>query len=117
MTEYTMSVNSFNRPKELTGNDAIYTLLVRLFLLDPGTNQSFPNMGLGARKRYRYSFQEDIVKLESEFKDQINTYLPSLNLVDIKAKLVDKTLLVQAQINSTVFEINFNTETKTIEEL
>ena len=43
--EYLLSVNNFNEPAALEGKQAIGLLLVRLILMEPGTDPLHPDMG------------------------------------------------------------------------
>ena len=118
IVEYTMSINKIKRPIVLTDKDAIYVLLVRLALLEPGTNQAFPTMGLGLRSKYRYSFADNLQALINDYKGQIETYLPSLQLVEITGKVEDKTLLLKVNIdNQIIYPILINTETMTLSDM
>lgn len=116
--EYTMSINTIKRPKVLKDKDAVYVLLVRLLLLEPGTNQCFPEMGLGLVSKYRYSFANDINKLIIAYKNQINTYLPGLEVIDVLGKVVNKTLILEVNIdNEIIYPIAFDTETMEIKDI
>ena len=55
MKEYSISINEFNKPKEYDGINSLYITLIRLILLEPGTYQTNPNMGVGIVSRFRYS--------------------------------------------------------------
>ena len=50
MKEFVISTNAFELPKILEGNEAEYTLIIRLLLLEPGTNQNHPDMGIEKSK-------------------------------------------------------------------
>lgn len=116
--EYTMSINNIQRPRIVKGHDAIYILLVRLALLDPGTNQAFPDMGLGLRTKYRYALEDKLTEMVSDYRNQIETYLPSLNLVDLSAEVKSKHLIFNVNIdNSLIYPIVINTETFTLDQL
>lgn len=118
ITEYTMSVNNIKRPIVLTDKDAIYTLLVRLLLLEPGTVQCFPEMGLGLVSKYRYSFADKLNELISEYKIQIQRYLPGLEFVEVTGEVRDKTLILKVNIdNKIIYPIVLNTDTLTLEEM
>lgn len=118
IVEYTMSVNKINRPVVLTDKDAIYVLLVRLALLEPGTNQAFPTMGLGLRSKYRYSFADKLNNLISDYKKQIETFLPDLQLVEVTGKVEDKTLVLKVNIdNEILYPIIINTETMSLSDV
>lgn len=113
--EYTMSVNNIKRPVVVQGKDGIYVLLARLALLDPGTNQAFPTMGLGLRTRWRYALSDSIPSLINEYRNQISTFLPGLNLLDLNAELKGKTLIFKINIDNTVYPVMVNTEDYSLE--
>ena len=75
LKEHTFSVDDFNQPKVVEGRKAIGVLIIRLILLEPGTNQNRPDMGLGIVSRFRYIQNSDLPKLTQELKTQISTYL------------------------------------------
>ena len=92
--EYVLSINEFIQPKVLSGDQAAYTNIIRLFLLDPGTNQTHPEMGIGIRSRYRFSDTSEISKLREEVKTQMQTYLPNLLTMDVQIETYGSTLAI-----------------------
>lgn len=76
MTEYLLSTDDFSQPKVLENQNAIGTLLLRLFLLQPGTNPLHPEMGIGLVPKYRFITNNDLNDLTTLIKNQIQTYLP-----------------------------------------
>lgn len=112
--EYLMTTNNFNRPKVVKDQDAIYTLLVKLALLEPGTYQTHPDMGLGLCSKYRYS--SDVEAIKSDYKRQIQTYLPMVTQVEILAEIKDHYLILQVQIDDTVYPLYLNTESNSLED-
>lgn len=76
--EYLLTTDEFRNPKVLEGAKAIGILLVRLLLMEPGTNPLHPDMGVGIGPRYRFITESDLDQLQTRVKEQINTYLPSL---------------------------------------
>lgn len=50
MKEHVLSLNDFNMPKVFDASNSIYVLIVRIILLEPGTFQSHPEMGIGIKK-------------------------------------------------------------------
>ena len=118
LKEYTMTVNEISRPTVLEGADAAYALLVRLLLLEPGTNQAYPDMGVGLVSRYRYSLADNVPKLILEYKEQIDKYLPSLTLTDITSEMKGKTLILKVNIdNKIIYPLIINSETMTLSDL
>lgn len=114
LKEYTLRTDNFQRPKILKDQDAIYTLLVKLALLVPGTYETHPEMGLGLFENYRYSDDADLIR--TNFKKQIQTYLPALNTVEVLTAIKDNHLILQVQIDETVYPISVNTDTNTLED-
>lgn len=113
--EYLLSINEFMTPKILKKDQAAYTDIIRLFLLDPGTNQTHPDMGIGIRSRYRFSDTSEIFKLQQEAKDQMKTYLPSLLTMDIQIETYGTTLAIFiTSENDEVYALGYNTETGSI---
>ena len=109
--EYLLSINEFVKPKVLKDAQATYTSIIRLFLLEPGTNQTHPEMGIGIRSRYRYSDTADVAALRQETKTQIQTYLPNLLTTDIQIKTYGTTLAIFITTeDESVYAIGYNTE-------
>lgn len=94
LKEYVMSINEFVQPKVLKGESAAYIDIIRLFLLEPGTNQTHPEMGIGIRSRYRFSDTSEISTLREEVKEQIETFLPHLVTMDIQIETFGTTLAI-----------------------
>jgi hypothetical protein len=51
-------------------------MLVRLLLLEPGTNPLHPGMGVGISPKYRYMLSEELPKLQRRIEEQTAKYLP-----------------------------------------
>lgn len=74
--EYLLSTNEYNKPKVLSGRDALATKLIILLNMKPGTDPLHPEMGIDVCGRYRYCYEEDVSMLQEEIDNQIATYLP-----------------------------------------
>lgn len=88
---------------------AIYILLQRLMLLDPGSIQSHPDMGVGIITKWRYSYYENIDLLQSEIQTQIEKYLPQLQGVNVKIARADHhDIIISIEVNNKlyVFELH-----------
>lgn len=109
ITEYNLSINEFKEPTVSKDAEAIGTLLVRLLLLEPGTFQSHPKMGVGIASRYRYKVAGEAYRLQSDFKNQIETYLPWFQSVDIKVTEIKHQYNILAEIDGMVFSIYYDT--------
>ena len=79
------------------------SLLTRLLLLNPGTIQSHPNMGVGLVQNYRYSLQGAEVQLQADYRNQIDTYLPQFTGAEVAVKFSDHQFQIFVQINNTAF--------------
>lgn len=104
--EYLMTTTKFSKPKVVKDRDAIYTLLVKLALLEPGTYESHPDMGLGLRSKYRYSY--DANKIKTDYKKQIQTYLPMLTNIEVLTEIKDHYLLIEVHIDDVNYPIQLN---------
>ena len=113
--EVLLSLNSFGKPKTVNGNEAIYYLLTRLLLLEKGTIQSHPDMGVGLVSRYRYAFEDKYRDLQHDIQDQINTYLPELSGVQVTVSYSDKSFVIDIAIDSILYKYNFNTDSAALE--
>ena len=119
MKESTMTVNSFNEPLDYKNRDAIALLLLRLLLLEPGTNNSHPEMGVGIVSKYRFSMDDDLEELKTDIKNQIATYLPEFIVHNVDLVLKNKILYITIQVNEEyyAFELNEQTQILTIGQL
>ena len=100
--EYLLSVNNFNEPAALEGKQAIGLLLVRLILMEPGTDPLHPDMGVGIRQ-YRYAIGK-LEQLRKSVENQINTYLPEFANASVSIiTCPDKTCNIEIAIDDTVY--------------
>ena len=114
--EYTLSINDLNEPKILYGREAIATILVRLLLLQPGTFPDRPEMGVGLVANYRYSDKEKISDLRKEIEEQVKTYLPRYQAVNVKCILnKDNTLTIGIEVDDVLYQFDTSDITPEIE--
>lgn len=89
--EYMVSINAFKRPEVKKEQQAICMLLLRLLLLEPGSDPLHPEMGVGITKfRFGMNTLEDLRKRISE---QLNTYLPCFPSSRVRLEITDDHLL------------------------
>lgn len=110
--EGVFSVNSFNEPNVYKNKEAIALLLLRLLILEPGTNNSHPEMGVGIVSKFRFTMEDNLDDLELKIKEQINTYLPEFILQTIDLKLEDKVLYITIKVNDDYYGFTLDGETK-----
>lgn len=100
--EYTFSVNSFKEPIVETKQRAIALLLLRLILLNPGSNPLHPDMGVGIQ-RYRYTMHT-LPELKKRVEDQINTYLPMFSSAKVELTLTpDKLCNIEISFDNNLY--------------
>lgn len=100
-----LSTNEFNEPTILEGKDAISQLLIHLILLEPGTYASRPTMGVGLVSRYRYNDEKSLLQLQLDIHNQISTYLPEFEDVDVSLSLEDDgELVIDIKIDDTLYK-------------
>lgn len=111
VTEFSFSVDDFKNPKQYKNAEGIAVLFTRLLLLEPGTIQSHPDMGVGIYSRYAYSVEGKTSELKSDIKKQIDTYLPEFQGANINVTERDSTYYITIEIDSTVYGITYDTNT------
>lgn len=103
--EELLSLNSFDKPAELSGVKAWCDLIIRLIMMRPGTYPSLPNMGVGLDD-YEYSTIESVIsELTTRINDQVKTYLP-----DIPVDTITSTTQQWKQDTLLIFIIQFSSE-------
>lgn len=116
LKEPLMTINQFQRPIELEGTDAQIMLITRLILLDPGTIQTHPDMGVGLVSLYRYTVDVDLDKLRNRIQSQISEYLPMFTTVQVRVDLNvnEHTLYIYIDSDQLNALVPFDTENLTI---
>ena len=105
--EYLISVNKLNEPVVEKGQRAIALLLLRLILLDPGSDPLHPDMGVGIRK-YRFSV-DTLNDLKDRVKKQIERYLPDFIASDVNIVInSNKTCNIEITIDDTIYTYDSN---------
>lgn len=117
-TEPLFTLTKFNTPLEVTGKDAISLLITRLILLEPGTIQSHPDMGVGIVSRYRYSELNNGggQNLQNDIREQIQTYLPpEFGGAQVKVSENKTSYIIDIQIDDTIYSYNYDTSNNTLD--
>lgn len=112
--EYVLSLNKFGTPKVLkdtNSDEATQTLITRLILMDPGTIQSHPEMGVGLISKYRFMYVDEIDELRNNIKLQMNKYLPFLQNVTVEVDTVDNVIRITLFTDSGAYEISVDKNT------
>lgn len=100
--EYLLSINEFKEPKKIINKPSIGLLLVRLILMDPGSDPLHPTMGVGIRK-YRYGLN-NVETLRKEVQYQIDTFLPCFPNATVAIIVTpDKICNIEITISDTVY--------------
>lgn len=100
--EYVASITKFNKPEVKTDQDAIALLLLRLLILEPGSDPLHPDMGVGIRK-YRYTMGS-LEELETRITEQIRTFLPCFPNASVSVYITDgKVLKADILVNGIVY--------------
>ncbi len=84
--EYLLTVNEFNQPEVLEKQTAIAMLLMRLILLNPGSDPLHPDMGVGIIN-YRYAMGR-LDELKQRVANQVSTYLPYFPAGSVEIEIV-----------------------------
>lgn len=99
--EYLLSVDSYNNPFVIKDNEAIALNLVRLLLLEPGSDPFRPDMGVGL-KSYRYALTLD--ELNDRITEQIQTYLPQYQSAEVNiVRTPERVANIEITLGDVVF--------------
>lgn len=116
--EYFLGLDEFNHPKIYTDQHAIYILLIRLILLEPGTYPNKPNMGVGLVSKYRYSVTEDLTSLKEDIQNQIDTFLPEFNQSEVKVEYTEnKEISIAISLGEYEYDLIYNRDNNTLSAL
>ena len=114
ISEFSFSVDDFQNPKVTKDAEAIMVVLTRLLLLEPGTIQSHPDMGVGLYSHYAFGVEGIETELQSDFQRQIERYLPQFQGVKISVSRKDRALFIYAEIDKVLYGIYYDIENKNI---
>ena len=101
--EYTLGTNNFKKPVIYEGKKAIGIVLVRLLLMEPGSDPLHPLMGVGIPTKFRYMMEDNIPTLRSEITRQIVTYLAPYSNIEVNLRITDKVLEVTEYIDDYTY--------------
>ena len=110
MKDYALDIDSFLNPVEYTGKSALEILICRLILLEPGTIETHPEMGVGLISRFRHAPRSELKTLDRRITDQITKYLPGVYGVEVKTSLTSKTgeLKIAVKANDQIFALVYD---------
>ena len=112
--EFALTIDDFQNPKVYKNGDAILTLLTRLLLLEPGTIQSHPEMGVGLISKYRFSVEGNASVLQSDFQRQLDKYLPQLQGIKVNVTEKNSSYFITAEFERVLYGISFDTKKSSI---
>lgn len=108
ITEYAMNLDSFLNPTTYKGRSAVEILICRLILLEPGTIETHPDMGVGIASRFRHMSADNLVELNQEIQNQITTYLPQIYAVDVQTSIKKQVLQIKIKANDEFFALTYS---------
>ena len=101
MKEYLLSTNAYLEPEVSKDQLACSILLVRLLLLEPGTNPLHPERGVGLGPKYRFITENELSQLQERIENQIYQYLPEFGkYVDVTLSFRSDSKYLQISIKS-----------------
>lgn len=116
MEAHVLSLNDFSRPKVFDKSDAEYVNIVYLLLLKKGTFQSHPNMGVSIRERYRFDNSEALLSiLKDDIRNQLNQFLPTINVTNVETILHDKVLGIIIYTISGAYALAYDSDKDVID--
>ncbi len=115
ISEFSFSVDDFKSPKVYKDPKAVAILLTRLLLLEPGTIQSHPEMGVGLYSNFMYGMEGATASsLKSSIQKQITTYLPDFQSLNVSVVQKEDTLYITIEIDGYVYGFVYNADKQTL---
>ena len=113
--EFLLEIGDFDVPKELKGIYADAQQIINLLFLNPGTYQTFPEMGIGLDK-YRYDIWDSVLstKINQKIRSQIMRFLPHLASAEVEVTQNNGILGIGIQINNELVLIKSTKKDDTI---
>lgn len=109
LKEYVLKTDNKYQPVILTDKEAKYTLIIRLLLMEPGTIQTHPEMGVGLVSRYRYSDASNLMNLQKDIDNQMTKYLPlSLQTSTVTLSRSDNQLVLNITVDGESAQLSVN---------
>lgn len=116
MEAHVLTLNNFSKPKVYEAGDAAYTNIIYLLMTPPGRYPSHPTMGVGIREKYRYNNGTDfLLSLRSDIKDQIEQFLPDLQVIDISLNVKDHLLGIIIDTTDGLYVMAYDSDKETME--
>ena len=73
-------------------------------------------MGIGIRERYRHSNDNDLLmRLRQDIRDQIEQYLPEIQVIDVSLKVENETLGIIIDTSKGTYVLAYNSKTEGLE--
>ena len=115
ITEFALSLDSFLNPTTYKGRSAVEILICRLILLEPGTIETHPDMGVGIVSRFRNMKETELPELDAEITKQMTTYLPFIYGVQVQTKFVGaKQVRIAIRANDELYALTFDQNKSTL---
>lgn len=115
ISEYALSLDEFLNPVTYKGRSAVEILLCRLIMLEPGTFETHPEMGVGLVSKYRNMPSTEVDTLRSDIQSQISTYMPWLYGVEVKTEtLQDGKLRIAIKASDELFALTYSKNTASL---
>lgn len=115
ISEFSFSVDDFKSPKTYKDPKAVAVLLTRLLLLEPGTMQSHPEMGVGLYSNFMYRMEGPTASnLKSVIQKQITTYLPDFQSVNVSVVQKKDILYITIEIDGYIYGFVYNSNEQTL---
>lgn len=100
----------------LLNEEAVGVRIARLIMMEKGTVQTHPNMGVGIRSNYRFAEASDVIKLNFDIKSQIDEYMPlPYSSVDVNCKIVSGIVVIDILADQELFRFTYDQQKDSFE--
>lgn len=116
--EYSLSTNEFNTPKTFSDVNALAVLIIRLFLLSPGTLTNNPECGIGLYEKYSHITEDELFEFNEVASEQLTRYLGgSTEYISCDARFLENEphiLIISVSFKKKVLSFAFDKDNLTL---
>jgi len=113
-SDFQFESSDYGKCKQYQDDDALILSIKNILLSKPGNFPFHPNLGMNIKK-YQFDILDDITlrKIETELKQSIATYMPSLNGINVNVLSINKNgqnylcISVDVNVSDKAYTVNF----------
>lgn len=117
LKEYSFDIDEYGDPKIYTNFEALGAILMRLFMLEPGTLQNNLDCGIGLISKWKYIQEDQKEAFINYATDQISDYINPYMSVNMSVEFLSgkNIMVIFLEIDTRTYQFYFNRDTLSLE--